>query len=179
MKHLRFGLTRFIGMAAALLLPTLATAHPGHDASSSFMTGFWHPLSGLDHVLAALATGFWAAQLGGRAVVRLPLAFIAALASGAVLGTLATSLPGGEALVMGSVLALALLVALRVRVALTVAASLVSLFGVAHGYVHAIHAPLSANAGYVAGVVVANLPPMAFGLWFAGRMARSQRVPVT
>ena len=54
--------------AALVLVPSLALAHPGlpghtHDLAS----GFLHPLGGIDHVLAMVAVGLFAAQLGGRA----------------------------------------------------------------------------------------------------------------
>jgi len=37
-------------------------------------TGWLHPLTGLDHMLAMVAVGAWSAQLGGRAVYTVPLA---------------------------------------------------------------------------------------------------------
>jgi urease accessory protein len=166
-------------MATALLLPTLAVAHPAYDAAYNFATGFLHPLSGLDHVLAALAVGLWAAQLGGRAGTRLPLAFLASIALGALLGKFVAAIPASEALVMGSVLMLALLVTLRVRASLWVAASLVSLFGAAHGYVHAIEAPLTVGASYLLGVIAGNLPLLLAGVWIGARVMRSRRARVS
>ena len=38
-----------------------ALAHPGHEAS-----GFLHPFTGLDHMLAMVGVGLWAALLAGR-----------------------------------------------------------------------------------------------------------------
>jgi len=166
-------------MTVALLLPTLVVAHPAYNSIDNFATGFGHPLSGLDHLLAALAVGFWAAQLGGRATTRLPLASMTSIAVGALLGTFTASIPAGEVLVMVSVLVLALLVALRVRTPLWVAASLVSLFGAAHGYVHAIEAPLTADAGYLPGVIAGNLPLLIAGLWIGARVVGSRRARIS
>lgn len=160
-------------MTVALLLPALAIAHPAYDAVHNFATGFGHPLSGVDHLLAALAVGFWAAQLGGRTVTRLPLAFMASIALGLLIGAFAWSLPGSEALVMGSVLSLTLLVALRVRTSLTLAASLVSLFGVAHGYVHAVEmTPSTPAGGYLLGILMATAALPVLGMQLA-RWCRS------
>lgn len=49
----------------------LAQAHPGHGPAG-FVTGFIHPLTGWDHLMAMLAVGLWASQLGGRARWALP-----------------------------------------------------------------------------------------------------------
>ena len=46
-----------------------ASAHPGHEGAG-FVHGLLHPLGGLDHILAMVAVGLFAAQLGGRAVRR-------------------------------------------------------------------------------------------------------------
>ena len=52
-----------------VLLILLAAAEPvlAHDQQGTargFLTGFLHPLSGADHVLAMIAVGLWGAQLG-------------------------------------------------------------------------------------------------------------------
>ncbi len=41
-----------------------AFAHPQRGEAVGFLTGFCHPISGLDHVLAMVAVGLWGAQLG-------------------------------------------------------------------------------------------------------------------
>ena len=57
-----------VALAAAALLPTAAFAHTGVGATSGFMHGFGHPISGLDHILAMVMVGVFAYQLGGRAL---------------------------------------------------------------------------------------------------------------
>lgn len=57
---------------ATTLLPGLALAHEGHTHASGFAAGLAHPLGGLDHLLAMVAVGFWAAHLGGNARWQLP-----------------------------------------------------------------------------------------------------------
>jgi urease accessory protein len=73
-----------LGLAGAALmaLPAAALAHPGHMEPSGFMHGFEHPLGGLDHLLAMVAVGLWAAQSGGRALLALPAAFVGAMILG-------------------------------------------------------------------------------------------------
>jgi hypothetical protein len=48
------------------LSPSLVQAHTGSLTLSGWTNGFNHPLHGWDHLLAMLAVGVWAAQLGGR-----------------------------------------------------------------------------------------------------------------
>ena len=50
------------------------------------MHGFAHPLGGLDHVLAMVAVGLYAAMLGGRALWLVPATFVTVMALGGALG---------------------------------------------------------------------------------------------
>ena len=126
---------------ALLLTPALAFAHPGHEASG-LLTGLAHPLLGLDHLLALLAVGLWAAQQQGSARLAVPLTFLACLLLGGLLGFAGLRLPGLETGIAGSVLALGLLVALAARPALTFALPLTALFALAHGVAHGLELPV-------------------------------------
>lgn len=57
---------RTVFMLSALLIfaATPAMAHVGTDHAGGFLSGFAHPLSGWDHILAMVAVGLWGAQLG-------------------------------------------------------------------------------------------------------------------
>src|SRR5262249_59211761 len=70
-------------LAASLaLVPSLAFAHPGLPGHShDLMGGFVHPLGGVDHVVAMVAVGLLAAQLGGRALWLVPASFLALMAA--------------------------------------------------------------------------------------------------
>src|SRR5256885_1793887 len=87
---------------AAILLPTAAWAHPGHGAAVGFVQGFVHPVTGIDHVLAMIAVGLFAANLGGRALWAVPLAFVSVMALGGALGVAGIAVPFVEAGVAGS-----------------------------------------------------------------------------
>ena len=82
----------FILLALLCLVPTMAHAHPGHG-TAGFGTGFAHPIFGLDHVLAMVAVGLWAVQLGGRAVWIVPASFIATMILGGALGMAQVPVP--------------------------------------------------------------------------------------
>ncbi len=71
---------RSIGLSALLVLAAVpALAHGGH-AGGHEVSGFLHPFSGLDHLVAMVGVGLWAALLGSRrpaAMVAVPAAFLA------------------------------------------------------------------------------------------------------
>lgn len=46
-------------IAFALCSPVLAHAHGVAGAGASFLQGVWHPILGLDHMLALIAGGIW------------------------------------------------------------------------------------------------------------------------
>ena len=77
---------RIAAAAAFVLLPRAALAHTGHGDTGGFAHGFMHPIGGLDHVLAMVAVGLYAALLGGRALWLVPATFIGVMAIGGALG---------------------------------------------------------------------------------------------
>lgn len=102
-----------------MLFSGAALAHPGHLGhelpGSMFAAGFWHPLTGFDHLLAMLAVGMWSALTHhtARQAVWLPVMFLALLFAGAMMGMAGVRLPAVEPVIMVSLLVLGLLVASR------------------------------------------------------------------
>jgi urease accessory protein len=142
----------------ATLVSTAAFAHPGDHSHLGFAAGFAHPLTGLDHLLAMVAVGLWASQLGGRALWLLPLTFPVVMAAGAALGFSGVALPWVEIGITASVLVLGAVVALTYRPSLAVSLPLIGLFALLHGYAHGVELPAQTSAlGYCAGFVAATL----------------------
>lgn len=148
-----------------LTLLVLAAAAPmawahgqgAHTHDAGLIAGMLHPFSGLDHLLAMVAVGLWAAQQGGRALWVLPTSFVAAMAIGSVLGLAGASLIGMETVIMLSVLAFGLLVAFRQRLLLPLAALLTGALALFHGVAHGQEMPLAASPwGYAAGMLAAT-----------------------
>ena len=127
------------GAAAVLaLMSGAALAHPHyhHGEAAGFMPGFLHPLTGLDHVLAMVAVGIWAALIGGRALIAWPVAFVMTMAVAALAGMAYGGISVVEIGIALSVVALGLAVALRVRAPLVLGGAVIGLFAIFHGYAH-------------------------------------------
>jgi urease accessory protein len=140
-----------------LLWPLAASAHVVPELGSGFATGFFHPLTGIDHVLAMLAVGMWGAQLGAPAIWVLPVAFPLVMSVGGVVGILGLPLPGVEPGIALSVIVLGGCIATDQRPPLWLAGLLVSVFAVFHGYAHGAELPHQAAAvAYSAGFVLAT-----------------------
>src|SRR5258707_4171811 len=101
--------------AAALLGAPIAEAHLIGEHGAGFQAGILHPLSGLDHLLAMIAVGIWAAQLGGRALWAVPCAFVGCMVAGGLLAVAGGSMPLDVTGLPGSGLLFRLLVATHLR----------------------------------------------------------------
>jgi urease accessory protein len=143
-------------LAAVLLAPLPALAHPGHGLEHGFMAGVAHPFLGLDHLLAMVTVGLLGGLMGGTARFALPGAFLAAMVAGAVLAMTGVTLPGVEAGILASLIVLGALAALAARLPLGVTAALVAFFGLLHGAAHGAELPGGSAALYVAGFVAAT-----------------------
>ncbi len=129
---------RFLAAAAAALALSAAPAFAHLDPAEhgSMMAGITHPLSGLDHVLVMVAVGLWAAQMGGRALLAVPAAFVVTMALGFALALSGLHLPFVEPAILASIVALGMLVAMAVRMPAAAGAGVVGIFALFHGYAH-------------------------------------------
>lgn len=162
---------------ARLLVAESALAHVRTGEATGFLTGFRHPMSGGDHVLAMLAVGLWGAQLGAPAIWVLPVAFPTVMAVGGMLGLVGVPLPGIEYGIAASAILLGFAVMSELRPRLPVAAVWVGVFAVFHGYAHGTELPPGQNPLlYSMGFVVATGCLHAIGItvgtvhrWAVGR----------
>ncbi|WP_122709575.1 HupE/UreJ family protein [Pseudomonas viridiflava] len=154
---------KVLGALALLLIPTLALAHPGHS-DNGLIAGISHPIGGLDHLLAMLAVGLWAAQQKGSARWALPCTFVGTMLIGGVLGFEGLNLPALESGIAASVLALGLAVALAVRPPVALAVAATAMFALFHGVAHGLELPeMSSPWAYAAGFVAATAALHAVG----------------
>jgi urease accessory protein len=123
-------------IAAALLAPLPALAHPGAPHVHGFGTGFIHPLVGIDHLVAMIAVGLWAAMAGGRARLALPAGFLGGMTGGALLGLAGLGLPMVEQGILATIIVLGALVGAGARLPVMAAVPMLAVFGLLHGHAH-------------------------------------------
>jgi urease accessory protein len=157
----------------ALTASASAWAHVGVHADGGLVSGFAHPFLGLDHLLAMVAVGIWAVQIGGRCLLGLPAAFVTFMAVGAALGAAGVSLPQVEGMVALSVLALGCAVGSSVRLAWHWAVPLVAAFALFHGHAHGTEMPAFATPWqYFIGIAVATAMLHALGVVAASALKK-------
>ena len=148
-------------------------------AIGGLLSGFEHPIGGLDHVIAMVAVGLWGAFLGRPAIWILPVVFPLVMAFGGALGVLGVPLPHVETGIGLSGLLLGLAVAFAAKPPIYVSAILVGVFAIFHGHAHGAELPEAANPfTYALGFAVAtgllHISGIAFGYiarWPAGKVA--------
>ncbi|MBM3557590.1 MAG: urease accessory protein UreJ [Alphaproteobacteria bacterium] len=147
-------MTRHVAAVFALtFLAASAEAHGAQGTSPGFIDGLAHPFLGLDHVIAALAFGLFAARSGAGRALAAAGVFLAALVAGiawawagmdhaAIEWAMAASVALlGVALIWSPAWGAAALMALAIAVG--------AINGLAHGQ---DSAALGATGGFVAGI---------------------------
>jgi len=159
--------------AALTLAPATAFAHTGVGDAHGFTHGFMHPVGGLDHVLAMVAVGLFAAMLGGRALWLVPAAFVAMMGVGGLIGINGIGLPFVEIGIAASVIVIGAAMALRLKAPAAMAAGLVGFFAIFHGFAHGAEMPADASGlTYAVGFMLATALLHAAGIGAALTSAR-------
>lgn len=171
---------RLTSFFAALLAvaPSAAFAHTGLGDTAGFMHGFSHPVGGIDHVLAMVAVGIFAYQLGSRALWLVPATFVLVMAAGGALGIAGVGIPYIEMGIALSVVILGAIIALGVKAPVAIAMAIVGVFAIFHGHAHGAEMPAdTSGAMYAAGFMLgtALLHVVGIGLVFLiGRIGEAR-----
>jgi len=168
----------------ALLASSTAMAHGGHDHVHGLIAGLAHPFGGVDHLVAMVGVGLLAGILGGAARWQLPLAFVAAMALGAVAGLvgIGNGAPIEQAIALG-VLTLGLAVAFAARLRPALATVLVAACAIFHGHAHGAELPSQADAltyiaGFAASTALLHLAGLGLALLLHTRRVAASAVRV-
>ena len=160
-------------LAISAVTAAPAFAHFAPEEHGSFMTGLIHPFSGADHMLAMIAVGLWASQIGGRARWAVPTAFVSLMALGFVLALIGAPLPFVEPGILASVIGLGLLVALAVKVPTAISAIIVGVFALFHGHAHGgelgTATALTFGAGFIASTALLHMAGLSIGMLVGSR----------
>ncbi|MDH3979242.1 MAG: HupE/UreJ family protein [Gammaproteobacteria bacterium] len=147
-----------------LLVAPYALAHGGLHTSTGLIDGFMHPASGLDHLLVAIAAGYWAAR-GGDHGVRDVLFFLALFAAGSLLGMLSFAIP--QLPVVGAILFLLAVVVIAVAIGYNawLGHAAFGSLAIYQGMSHLLLTPAHAGmGGFALGLLIATGVLMIFGM---------------
>ena len=134
-----------------------ALSHVGGGSANSFAAGLAHPLFGLDHIIAMVAVGLWAALKGGRALWAWPAAFVGVMLAGSALGIAGVPIPLVEPVILASVVLLGVVVAAAIDPPVATGAVIIGFFALAHGNAHGTEIPETARGvEYLAGIALAT-----------------------
>ena len=163
-----------------MIFTPLAQAHIVTTETMGLLSGVVHPLTGADHVLAAVAAGIWAAVSGGSRARSVIAAFLGMLSLGAVAGFAGASLGLVEPVIALSVITLGVLIALRVSLPGLVAPAIAGGFALFHGYAHAAGLPMMAgSAWYLLGLLMATSILLGSGVGLGRWLVKSEsRIPL-
>lgn len=148
---------RALASSWAFVVASPAWAHSGTGLAGGFASGFAHPLSGPDHMLAMVSVGLWGSFLGRPLIYLLPIVFPLVMVGGAVLGMAGVPMPPVELGITLSVIVLGGCIAAAFRAPVPVAMAVVGVFAIFHGYAHGRELPSAADPlGYSLGFVLAT-----------------------
>ena len=123
----------------SLLVSPFVLAHSGGGHVAGLSDGFMHPVTGLDHLLIAIAAGFWAARSGDHGVPDV-VYFLSMLLGGMLLGICCIQFPE-----------------LSIAAPRYFAYIFFGGFAIYHGMVHMLEMPTPAVAtGYMVGLFIAT-----------------------
>jgi urease accessory protein len=152
--------------------PAAVFAHDGGHTVASLASGLMHPVSGMDHVLAMVAAGMLAEQLGAGSRWRLPGCFVALMLGGAAVGMSGMAISVLEFGIAASIIFFGLVVALPMNLHRSAIATGAGIFAALHGYAHGVEIPIGiSGAGYSAGFVAATTLLIVLGM-FTTRLTR-------
>lgn len=164
-----------------LAIEASVMAHTGAGMASGLMEGFFHPITGVDHVLAMVGIGIWAVVSGGRSLWAVPLSFVIMMVFGAFLGMQGAIIPFIEEGIMASVVVIGGLIAFKIRLGAAAGSALAALFAFFHGAAHGAEMPGSIGGveygtGFVAATLILHAIGIALALANASRTRKALHV---
>lgn len=151
-------------MRISIPIPSHAQLHGG-----GFEAGFYHPVLGIDHLLAMVSVGIISAMIGGRAIYSIPAAFVLTMITGAVAGFYNLSFLNDEFAIAVSVLLLGLIIAISKKIPIVFIMLFVMFFAYFHGHAHGVEMPkISSKLEYIGGFVLATVGLHLMGVAIVG-----------
>lgn len=165
MKKLYIALVGFM-----FFLPSVSNAHVV-SGDGGFISGLSHPILGFDHLLAMLSVGVLSAQMGGKAIWKIPVTFVIVMLAGGILGMEGVKMISVELGIALSVLVLGLSITIEKKLPAVITMMFVGFFAIFHGFAHGIEMPYLAKPvfyvfGFVVGTTGIHIVGVLAGLFF-------------
>lgn len=176
--------TKLLAGSTLLLSPLALAHHPmGGQTPETLMqgllSGFGHPVIGVDHFAFLMVVALLAFTIPGRARYLLPLAFVGATVLGTLYHLGAADLPFTEVVIALSVLLGGLTVLFKFSLPALMLGALVALFGVFHGYAYGeaiVGAEQTPMLAYLVGFSAIQYALIAGATWMFSQLAKRSMV---
>ena len=162
---------RILAFILSSLVPSVTLAHTGSHEIGGFAQGILHPVLGFDHLLAMVSVGIVSAQIGGRAIWQVPLAFVTMMVVGGITGIMGIPIPlfSVELGIAFSVFVLGIAIASTRKLPVPVTMLFVGFFAIFHGHAHGIEMPeielpVLYVFGFVTGTALLHVTGVGIGL---------------
>ena len=170
-----------ISLSLLALCPVLLFAHGSHG--SGVMSGFTHPILGVDHLVAILGTGMLGYLMKPKQWFLPLLSFLVLMIIGGFLGIGNEATFMIEKVIAFSVFALGVLIAFEYQLGLMPILILTAAFGFFHGYAHgaemdAENTALKYISGYSLGTLLAGTIGMVLGRVTKGQESADKLVRI-
>ena len=136
----------YIFLTCLLVYPLPVFAH-SFFGKIGFYDGISHPVLGLDHFLAMISVGILSAQIGGKAIWKVPSIFVIIMTAGGLFGFLLIidEFYFVEIGIILSVILLGFGISIEKKIPSKLIMVFVGIFGLFHGIAHGIEVPAAAN----------------------------------
>ncbi len=153
----------FIFLSCLLVYPFPLFAH-SFFSKDGFFDGISHPVLGLDHLLAMISVGIISAQIGGRAIWKVPLTFVIIMTLGGLFGFLliVQEFYFVEVGIILSVIILGLIIYIEKKIPQILILIFVGFFGLFHGIAHGLEIPAASSPiffilGFICGTTALHI----------------------
>ena len=153
----------FIFLTCLIVYPLPVLAH-AFFGKIGFYDGISHPVLGLDHFLAMISVGIISAQIGGKAIWKVPSIFVIIMTAGGLFGFLLIidEFYFVEIGIILSVILLGFGISIEKKIPSKLIMVFVGIFGLFHGIAHGLEVPAAANPilfvlGFICGTSALHL----------------------
>jgi len=137
---------------------------------NGLLSGMFHPLFGLDHLLAMIAVGIISVQIGKKALWQVPLTFLSFMVIGGIFGIIDFNLLSVEMGIALSVIILGLAIFTSKKISQNLAMFFIGVFAIFHGFAHGaemskILSPITYILGFLIITTILHITGIFIGIY--------------